>query len=85
MTTRRRVHIDLDLPELTPAQADLLWNFLENLAMDLWDAYEPELLEVEHHRSLEAAPDHDSTAAECDDLFESSTRPVNCDDPDPHF
>ena len=86
MTTRRRVHIDIALPELTPVQADLLWNFLEDLAMDLWDAYEPELLEVEHQRSFIAEPDHDWTAAGCDDLFENSTlRPVNSDDPDPDF
>jgi len=51
MTTRRRIRIDVELPELTPAQADFLWNFLDDLGSDLWDAYESELLEVEAERS----------------------------------
>jgi hypothetical protein len=51
VTTRRHIRIDVDLPELSPAQADFLWNFLDDLASDLWDAYEPELLEIENQRS----------------------------------
>ncbi len=51
MTDRRRIHIDIDLPELTPVQADFFWTFLEELAADLWDAYEGELLEIDNQRS----------------------------------
>jgi hypothetical protein len=65
VSARRRVRIDFDLPELTPAQADLLWNFLEELAMDLWEAYETELLEVENQP--------DWTAAQCDEIIEDTT------------
>ena len=45
--SRRPVHIRARLPELTPEQADSLWNFLESLASQLWDAYEEEILQVE--------------------------------------
>ena len=65
MTARRRIRIDINLPELTPVQADFFWTFLEELAADLWDAYEPELLEIDNQRSrpdeydADLAPDDD--------------------------
>lgn len=41
MSAPRTVHLDLALPALTPAEADLLWTFLQDLSSELWDAYEP--------------------------------------------
>jgi hypothetical protein len=77
VTTHRRIRIDVDLPELTPAQADFLWNFLEDLATELWDAYESELLEVENQRSRPLEPEYDSTVADCDDLLQDDAPPVS--------
>jgi len=51
MSARPRVHINLELPELTPAQADSLWSFLENLASEIWNAYENEILEAQEEPS----------------------------------
>ncbi len=34
MSPRRPLRIKLDLPELSPAQAESLWNFLDDLASD---------------------------------------------------
>lgn len=80
MTTHRRIRIDIDLPELTPAQADFLWNFLEDLATELWDAYESELLEVENQPSRPLQPDHDWTVADRDDLLENDPPPPGSSD-----
>ena len=88
MTDRRRVHVDLVLPELTPDQAELLWNFLENLATDLWEAYEPELLELETRRSPRPRdePEREWTADEYDHPIENITPPpVASDDTDIDF
>lgn len=88
MTNRRRIRVDVDLPELTPAQADFLWNFLENLAMDLWEAYERELLEIENERSHPPGLENDWTAAEQDDVFDNGAAPreaVNDKQSDPDF
>lgn len=82
MTARRHIHIDLDLPELTPAQADFLSNFLDDLAADLWDAYEQELLAVEEQRSRQIGSHDDWSDADCDDLVAS---PPVSDDPNPDF
>lgn len=86
MTTRRRIRVDFDLPELTPAQADFLWTFLESLASDLWDGYERELLDVENERSRPpevndwiaehydcqwTADDHEDVPVPCDADLES--------------
>jgi hypothetical protein len=85
VTTRRRIRIDVELPELTPAQADFLWNFLDGLAADLWDAYESEVLEVENQRSRPLEPDND-WPAEYDDLTEHTTLPhVGSEENDPDF
>jgi hypothetical protein len=48
---RRPIRINAELPELTPTQVKSLWNFLDNLATELWDAYEPELLNLENEHS----------------------------------
>ncbi len=45
--TRRILRINAPLPELSPVEAGLLWNFLENLSSQLWEAYEDELLDLE--------------------------------------
>lgn len=50
MTTRRPVHLDVDLPELSPSQASFLWDVLTDLTAALWDAYEADLVETEQHR-----------------------------------
>ena len=51
MTTRRSVRITL--PQLTPSQAESLWNFLEDLASAVWNEYENELLDCQHARYSE--------------------------------
>lgn len=43
--SRRVFRIQFDLPNLTPAQADLLWNLFDRLAERLWEAYETEILD----------------------------------------
>ena len=86
MTARRQIHIDLDLPELTPAQADCLWHFLEDLATNLWDAYECDLLDLEDRRSRLHQPEIDWTPADRDDLLEDDpAAAVNSDETDPDF
>ena len=88
MSARRPIRIDLELPELTPAQADFLWTFLDDLASELWDAYESELLEVEEERSRPPDFSNDWTADDDEDLFENGSAPhdlVNDQDPDPDF
>jgi len=86
VTTRRRIRIDLELPELTPAQADFIWNFLDGLAADLWDAYQGELLDLEYERSHSLEPANDWTAEEWDDLLENGPLlPAGSDDTDPDF
>lgn len=86
MSNRRAVRIEVELPELTPAQADFLWNFLEDLATDIWDVYEPELLafQDECSRPSEEA-ENDMTADDCEGLFTNGPAPpVNDDDSDPN-
>ena len=78
MTIHRRIRIHVDLPELSPAQADFLWNFLDDLASDLWDAYEHDLLEVENERSRPPDPEPDWTDPDSEIFAEN---PDN-DDPD---
>jgi hypothetical protein len=87
VTTRRPIHINVALPEITPAQADLLWNFLEDLAAQLWDAYEKDLLQIEDERSRPPDPESNWTAAECDDLLENGPLPpdVSDEESDPDF
>lgn len=89
MTNRRRIRVDVDLPELTPSQADFLWNFLEDLAMDLWDAYERELLEIENERSCPPGLENDWTAAAQNDAFDNAAAAprdaVNDKQSDPDF
>jgi len=84
VTLHRPIRIDLQLPELTPAQAHSLWNFLDDLASELWLAYEPELLAVEDEPSPQPEPDNDWT--DTDDLVEDgSPSPVSNDETDPDF
>jgi hypothetical protein len=56
---RHPVRINFELPELTPAQAKLLCEFLDRLSCDLWEAYEKELfdLEAEAFHAVQAADD----------------------------
>ena len=82
MSIRRPVRINAQLPELTPAQATFLWNFLEDLACELWDAYQPELLQLDHGPSR-PEPDSDWADADPDDLIDDSS--ASPDDPDPEF
>ena len=84
MTKRRPIRINVELPELTAAQADFLWNFLEDVASALWEAYEADILDLEEAFSREA---HDDSAV---DEYEAhlekisaSCDPVTDPDPDP--
>jgi hypothetical protein len=49
---RRILRFELEL-DLDPQQAHFLWDFLETLAGQVWDAYEGEILDqgLEHPRS----------------------------------
>lgn len=86
MSARLPVRINLQLPELTPAQAEFLWNFLEDLASDLWDAYEQELLDLEaaRFRLLDLDPEITETYDDPPDDDAPSHHPVN-HQPDPDF
>lgn len=48
--THRVLRIDVDLPALAPDQADLLWNLFDELAQKIWEAYEPEIFDLESER-----------------------------------
>ena len=87
MTTRRPIRINVDLPEVTPAQANLLWNFLDDLAMQLWDVYEKDLLQIDDERSRPPDPQTNWTAAECDELLAYGPLPpdVSDEESDPDF
>jgi hypothetical protein len=61
MSARRPVRIDFELPELTLAQAHTLWTFLDELASNIWDAYETELLKAEDQLSRLPLSHNDST------------------------
>jgi hypothetical protein len=60
---RHPVRINFELPELTPAQAKLLWELLDGLSSDLWEAYEKELfdLEAEAFHAAQAADDSNAS------------------------
>ena len=74
--SRRPVRVNVQLPELTPAQAGALWHVLEDLASALWDAYESDILELEDYLSPAFEPHDDSTADEYEaHLGKSSTPP----------
>ena len=86
MSTRRRVRIEVELPDLTPTQAEFLWNLLDDLASELWDAYETDIIELENTFSREVH------AGDADDEYEAhlengSAFPHLVDDsePDPDF
>jgi hypothetical protein len=74
----------MELPELTPEQADFLWNFLEDLASDLWDAYENDIDQLEYAFSREAHGDQGDGEYEAH-LKNISPPPDQVDDPDPDF
>lgn len=64
---RAATHRLLRLPTLTPAQADLLWTFIQELATTLWEAYEPQLCDVATQElALELHHAHDSTVVSAD-------------------
>ncbi len=50
MTSRPPIHLNVHLPELSPTQAELLWEVLSDLTAALWDAYADDLIEVEQQR-----------------------------------
>ena len=81
MTRRRPIRINVQLPELTPVQAESLWNFLEDLTSELWDAYEPELLDLDAER-LSARFDDDPAP---DDQPCASRNDLKDDESDPEF
>jgi hypothetical protein len=81
MTTRRRIHIDVELPKLTPAQARFLSNFLDDLAADLWDAYEAVLLHPEDEPEL----DNDCVAPDPDDFQDGAATALGNDETDDDF
>lgn len=85
MTKRRPVRINVELPELTAAQADFLWNFLEDIASALWDAYEADILDLQDAFSREAQDDStadeyeahlEKLAAPCDPVSDPESDPV---------
>lgn len=78
MTTRPAIHIDVQLPELSPTQADLLWNVINDLTNALWDAYADELLEVDCQRQylLDVEEDWADSEVRSEDAEEASEHDV---------
>jgi hypothetical protein len=72
----RSRRIEWNLPPLTPAQADLLWGFVQDLASKLWEVYESELLsEVEDLHACPTdldGPDSTGSTANDDVPFQTS-------------
>jgi hypothetical protein len=61
MSPRHPLRINLELPELTPVQAESLWSFLDDFISDLWDAYETDLLQLEEERARVSLARQDAT------------------------
>ena len=61
MTRRRPVRINVELPDLTAAQADFLWNLLEDITSALWDAYENDIIDLQDAFSCDS---HDDSTAD---------------------
>ena len=67
---RRPLSINVTLPPITPAQADLVCDFLDRLAFAICETYQAELERVTQHERLWAADledvrnltDHDATS-----------------------
>ena len=85
MTKRRPIRINVELPDLTAAQADFLCNFLEDTASALWDAYETDILDLQVAFSREAHDDSTADeyeahlaklAAPCDPVSDPESDPV---------
>jgi len=83
---RHSVRINFELPELTPAQVKALWNFLDDLSCDLWEAYENELFDLEAETFHAAQPDDDYNDSD-DELPSSPTTlpPKFIRDDEPEF
>jgi hypothetical protein len=47
VSPRHPVTRKLELPELTPTEAAIVWRFLDDLATSLWDVYDGGLLRFE--------------------------------------
>lgn len=75
MSKQPPVHINVDLPELTPAQARFLWKFLDDLAADLWNAYEPQMLDEDDQPKPTSEEDTEMTAEDWLDIFEQRQAP----------
>ena len=84
MTNRRPVRINVELPDLTASQADFLWNFLEDIASALWDAYEDDILDLQDVFSREAQDDSAPDEYEAHlEAISARRDPVSDPDPDP--
>ena len=86
MTGRPRIHLNLHLPELSPTQADFLWQVLSDLTDALWDAYADDLLEVEQQRQhlLDMEEEWADSEEAAEDYAPTSPN-TNQQEPDPDF
>lgn len=88
MNKRRPIRINVELPELTAVQAELLAEFLEDLANDVWKAYEDDLFDLDAERFRSTEGDYEPTDADCENLRVNRAEPYNSikdDDPNPDF
>ena len=81
----RVLRIAVELPDLAPAQAQLLWELFEELASQIWSAYELEIFdfEAEHFHAIERDEEPEEERGPVTDTA-SRAQQLN-DDPDPDF
>ena len=77
----RVLRIAVDLPDLAPAQAQRLWELFEELADQIWSAYELEVFDLEAER-FHAIEDRDGDGAEGAPISDATPLPPHDDDPD---
>ena len=88
MNNRRPIRINVELPELTAVQAEFLAEFLEDLANDVWMAYEDDLFDLEAERFGSTEGDSEPPDADCEDQPVNRAEPydsIKDDDPNPDF
>jgi hypothetical protein len=92
VSDHRRIRTDFDLPELSKAQAHALWCFFEDLASDIWDTYQLEVLDETNLDQSRVRETEDCISGHYDcDSSDDDQNPNNDDshpqthNPDPDF
>ena len=81
----RVLRIAVDLPDLAPAQARVLWEFFEELASQVWCAYELELFDFEAERFHASDREEEPDEERGEENESVSPLQQRGDDPDPDF